>query len=222
MNLVEMSLHTSREQAIARRVANRGLAKRAKRHQNRRCLLDIDLFWLITYGDAAYDKVAAALRRGANANGVRYRHDDPIALYDTPPLFLAIECRASLIELLCEYGAEVCGSRFRHWPPVLAISVYFAPTDCLRLAELLLVRGANPNFEGQRGLLSPLMAFVKNKNYDVVRALIRAGADVKATERSLSSRKSRRTVLAYTNRAGDDVMIALVAAPCVDERREIF
>ena len=113
-----------------------------------------------------FDDAKALLARKANVNSANK--------YDQTPLLLALESgRADLGRMLIDAGADVNGKSKMYMTPIRVAT----QSGDLDMVRLLLAKGASP--DAPEDETPPFVYALVAKRYDIARALIEAGADVK-------------------------------------------
>lgn len=119
-----------------------------------------DLFWAATMGDATL--AAELIQKGADVNQVDSHGR-------ATPLGVAADSGSDVIvEMLIAHGADVN----KECP-----LYYAASKNRVKIAKLLLDKGANPSAYQIDGVSSPVVAAVRGGHIDVLRLLVAAGAD---------------------------------------------
>lgn len=118
---------------------------------------------------------AAGLRRPSTLKALLDQGADPnLNTYSGTPLSVAASLGdAESVALLLQAGADPDAGNLQKTPLLAAIMA-----GCVPAALELLERGANPNGTGQLKLLQPLAAAAARGQIDVVRALLKRGADL--------------------------------------------
>ena len=121
------------------------------------------------------DAVKVLLAAGANAND-RNQETGPCETALTMACSSGTHDIVPLLEALIDGGAEIDPQAIFGWTP-LVLAIMWHPPDVM---AYLLARGADPNFQPQPHVYSPL-GFALQRGLDqIVRSLLEAGADVNA------------------------------------------
>ncbi|GEM_PF-6040034 len=127
-------------------------------------------------------------------------------LGQTPLYFAAERGHLDLVRLLVEKGADVNKPAKKGWPPLYAA----AAGNFLDVAKFLLEHGATVNTKTGATTHSPLLIAAHNKNVEMVRLLLAAGADRSARLSSHHSGYQNQTALDIARRQGSREIVELL------------
>lgn len=130
-------------------------------------------------------------------------------LGQTPLYFAAERGHLEPVRLLVAKGADVNKLAKKGWTPLYAAT----SGNFVEIAKVLLEHGATVNIKTSEGTHSPLLIAACNKNPDMVRLLLNAGADRSARLSSHHAGYKNQTALDIAKRQGDAAIVELLQQP---------
>lgn len=116
----------------------------------------------------------------------------------TPLSFAAREGHTEVGRLLLGAGASIDGADSHHWTPLM----YAAVNGHVEFVRLLLDKGANPNAREANGRTPLLLAATYGGSPEVISALLKGGADPRATDTGARTAREWAALRGYDRCAG--------------------
>ena len=130
-------------------------------------------------------------------------------LGQTPLYFAAERGHLELVRLLVAKGADVNKQTKKNWAPLYAAT----SGNFVEVAKFLIEHGAQVNIKAGGETHSPLLIAACNKNADMVRLLLNAGADRSARLSNHHAGYQNQTALDIAKRQGDAAIVELLQQP---------
>lgn len=154
---------------------------------------------MIASRDGNIPKVKKLLKKEKNI--------DRVDEYGRTALLYAIEGKhPDVVKLLLDHGAD---PEIRDESEEKSALSYAVEVDCVKCAELLIKKGADPNDNGDG--YTPLMRAARYGQYNMVRTLIKYGADINAKD------EEGRTALSWAKENQEDLIVEYLVGHQDDE-----